>query len=233
MPIGSTAPWYRVKFDGVKCIDQVKWLWGNTGTPVVTWDCDESGCGTCTGYSSCDDGRFPMIARTERASTDGLPRPSGCVYGDTFELRNKEGRSLRVHEIVFLGKDVDPCSEEKGKLEEAEKKVASLETDLKEEKGKMQEATTRISGLEAELENEKGKSSGLEAELEEVKKEICPGKGIWTVPESLVGKTITKQMIHGWIKKGLKDNIIYLGSLKGAKITKDLATYVECFMTVN
>jgi hypothetical protein len=105
IPSSSAAPWYRVKFDGVECIDQVKWLWGNTGTPVVTWDCNESGCGTCTGHKECDDGRYTATVSAERGSTDGLPRPSGCAYGDTFELRNKPGRGLHVHEIVFIGKD--------------------------------------------------------------------------------------------------------------------------------
>jgi chromosome segregation ATPase len=85
---------------------------------------------------------------------------------------------------------VDPCLEDKGKLEET---IASLETDLKNEKGKssgleaeLENEKGKSSGLEAELENEKGKSSGLEAELEEVKKEICPGKGIWTVPSTVI-----------------------------------------------
>jgi hypothetical protein len=69
--------------------------------------------------------------------------------------------------------------EDKGKLENAEKKVASLETELENKKGK-------ISGLEAELENKKKEMSGLEAELEKVKKEICPGKGIWNVPSNVI-----------------------------------------------
>jgi hypothetical protein len=106
----SKGPWwYRVKFLGVKCINQVQWLHGKTGTPVMTWDCNESGCGNChfPGGSTCPDGRFLMIASTERGSTDGLPRPSGCVYGDTFELSDKPVEHLHLHEIAFIGKDVE------------------------------------------------------------------------------------------------------------------------------
>jgi len=203
--------WYRVKFDGIKCLSQVKWFRGPSAIPILTWDCNESGCGVCTGSIWCDEGRYPVIVSAERASTDGLKPPSGCVYGDTFELQHSVG--FLVHEIAFIGKDaeVDPCFEVKGKLQESEKKVESLEADLKEEKEK---------------------TSGLAAGLEKAQKEICPGRGIWSVPDNVVGKKITKKMIKNWKKNGLKDNIKYLGFLKGVKITEKLAKYVECHMTV-
>jgi hypothetical protein len=107
IPSSSAAPWYRVKFDEVKCIDQVKWFWTNAGTPIITWDCNESGCSTCTGHSECTYGFYTATVSAERASTDNLPPPSGCAYGDTFEFKGKQSRHIGVHEIAIIGKGVE------------------------------------------------------------------------------------------------------------------------------
>merc|ERR1719282_846075 len=51
----STDPvaWYKVKFNSLHCVDEIKWFWGSTGSTVLTWNCNESGCGRCKGHSKC------------------------------------------------------------------------------------------------------------------------------------------------------------------------------------
>jgi len=110
----------------------------------------------------------------------------------------------------------DETEELKKKLEEAEKMIAELKSDLKEEKDKLEAAEKMIKELEEE--NEKVR---------------CPGKGVFTVPSSVVGKKIKKKDLRKWKKQGLKDMLRFLGPFKGVKITKKLANYIECHMTVN
>ena len=101
--VSDQVAWYKVKFDGLKCIDQVKWFWGSTGTTVLTWDCDKSGCGKCTGHSKCDDGSLTVMVSIEGATEYTLPSiSSGCAYGNTFKLQNNG--DTWVFEIAFSGK---------------------------------------------------------------------------------------------------------------------------------
>jgi len=208
--------WYRVKFGKLQCISQVKWFWGSTGSTVLTWNCDASGCGKCSGHSKCDDGSLVVKISAEATSTDGLPAPSGCKYGDTFELQHNA--DFYVYEIAFAGKEVEveTCVEEKEKLKQAINDNIGL-------KGKLDDADKSITELKAELQQVK----------EDAEKKACPGEGIWVIPNNVVGKKITGKMIKKWKKNKSTDNLKYLGSYRGAKITKDLARYIECFATVN
>jgi hypothetical protein len=100
VPIDSDpVAWYRVKFDGLQCIEKVKCLWEDN---FLTWSCNASGCGKCTGHSVCDN--LTVIVSTEGASTAGLPSPTWCVHGDTLELQSNG--SIQVQEITFTGKEV-------------------------------------------------------------------------------------------------------------------------------
>jgi len=215
--------WYRVKFGKLQCISQVKWFWGSTGSTVLTWNCDASGCGKCSGHSKCDDGSLVVKISAEATSTDGLPAPSGCKYGDTFELQHNA--DFYVYEIAFAGKEVEveTCVEEKEKLEQAINDNIGLNEKLSEIEGKLDEANKAITELIAELQQAN----------EHAEKKACPGEGIWVIPENVLEKKISGKMIENWKKDGLKDNVNYLSSYKGVKITKDLARYIECFATVN
>jgi len=135
---------------------------------------------------------------------------------------------------------VDSCSGVNAKLQDAEKKVAqaenkigSLEIDVDKYQKFLKEAEKKAGNLESDLEGANDMIIGLKDILEKAQKETCPGKGIWTVPEYLVGKKITSKLIKNWRKNGKKNNLSYLGSLVNVKMTEKLATYVECFMTVN
>ena len=107
--IGSDPmSWYKVKFDGLKCIDQIKWYWGFSGSTVLTWDCDSSGCGKCTGHSKCQSGSFTVDVSIEGATRYNLRDTSNCVYANTFELQYNG--NLWIHEIAFTGNEVKSTS---------------------------------------------------------------------------------------------------------------------------
>jgi len=177
------------------------------------------------------EGEMSVSSRQECA--DKCNANSKCLsfeHSNTEKLCNlndKAKPTVPQHkDYAFCSKiPVDPCSSVKGKLQEAEKKVGNLESDL----GKL---TTSLHQQKIMLDDATKKIGELEGKLETAQKAACPGKGVWTVPGDLVGKRISKKTIKKWQKDGQNDNLRYLGSLENVRLTAKLATYVECFMTV-
>lgn len=207
---------YTVKFDGMQCIDSIHWYIGKPEEKYsmeVIWNCDKNGCGKCTGFYGkiCENEDFKVEITAEDSSTEGLPSPENCIYGDSFKLQHNN--NMFVQEIAFIGNkvelEVNPCEEEIEKLEKA----------LQEEELKVAEANVKIAELENKLEQ-------VEIAAE------CPGIGIWKFPSELVGKRIGRRRLRLMKERGETENLKYLSSFKGTKISKDLAKYIECFLTV-
>jgi len=246
------ARWFRVILNRVYCVKKIEYYRYKPPSPL-TWSCTSTGCSTCQGSSYCKF--YTQTVTTERAPSENLPTESDCRYGDTvkMETSDHDANGIRVYEFIIIRKQV-PCLERIGKLQEAEKKVGSLKTDLeeaekkvgslesdqekvqndlKEEKAKVVDAENEVGRLKTDLEEEKNKVSELQEMLDNAEKKYCPGKGIWTVPGNLIGMKITKKMIQNWRKNGPKENLNYLGSLVNVMLTEKLAGYVECLMTVD
>lgn len=168
------------------------------------------------------------------------------VCSSIEEKRFGDTRALKWEYILAQPKtgnvvpvEVAGCAEQEMKeriehleqeLEEARKNLTDYKAqcekdkkDLEDELGSVKkEAAAEQARLEGEVES-------LQKELDEALKAQCPGEGIWTVPENLIGKKVTKKQIKKWKKAGEDDLVRYLSAWKGAKLTKDLVKYIECF----
>lgn len=131
--------------------------------------------------------------------------------------------SRKVEKIEF--NNGDTASDQYRSYSACNSKNAGLKRELEQAKADAKKAESE----NAEL---KKKNAELKRKLEKAKKSACPGKGVWTVPESLVGKKITGKMVKQWKKDKLEKNVKYLGWFRGVRLTKSLAKYIECFKTV-
>jgi len=171
------------------------------------------------------------------------------VCSSVEETRFGESRALKWEYILAQPKtgnvvpvELETCEDEKMKeelerlqqeLEDTKKELEEYKKACEEAKRKLQEEidATKSAAEEAQSKMEEELKS-LEKKLEEALKAQCPGEGIWSVPKNLIGKKIKKRQIKKWKKAGEDDLVRYLSSWKGAKLTKDLARYIECFQTV-
>ncbi|KAL5250316.1 hypothetical protein ACHWQZ_G016158 [Mnemiopsis leidyi] len=141
-----------------------------------------------------------------------------------------------------VAQDVGTCADQemKDEIERLQKELDDAKKALEDYKAACEEAkdslrdelnSTRAAAAEREGQLEKEIDS-LKEQLAEAVKEQCPGEGIWTVPEKAIGKKVNKRQLKKWKKAGETDLVRYLSDWKGARLTKKIVKYIECFETV-
>ena len=92
--------WLKVTFDQVHCVDRVIWFKSN-GDPRLTWICPEKEC------SLTEDSVSIVDPYSVSVSSSGEPPAipgSGCSYGDTVKLENKNANMFSLFEIAVIEK---------------------------------------------------------------------------------------------------------------------------------
>ena len=100
--------WFKVMFDGIKCIRQVT-LYNTRGKH--TWTCSNMDCSSCKGKACLNVAATVEMETTE--SNLNLPATKDCKYGDIVRMKqNKEGTELGIKEIAVVGVSVEQESEQ-------------------------------------------------------------------------------------------------------------------------
>ena len=99
-PDSEGEAWLKVTFDQVHCVNRVIWL-KNNGDPRLTWICPEKECSLTDDSEPFDD---PYSVSVSSSGEPPAIPGSGCSYGDTVKLENKNANMFSLFEIAVIVK---------------------------------------------------------------------------------------------------------------------------------
>lgn len=90
--------WFELKLKGVHCVTKVIWYTTSENDTRQIWTCSGTKCTCSSERNSCSD--FNMTIST----AETYPTGTGCIYGDTLQLKEKNKRMFFIYEIAVVGK---------------------------------------------------------------------------------------------------------------------------------